>query len=445
MYNFVVNLDKDNLLLYNSKNNNLIKLEKNVYFDYLIKINKNNFIDLKFNNDFKKLHDLGFFVDYNRDEKNEVIINFEKNKYYFESLHLTIAITNECNLNCIYCYVNKEKTHKLSNSTHKNILKFIKRYYANYKIKKLFVTWSGGEPLIDLNNITKLSETIINFCYANNINFAANIITNAVLLNKTIIKELNKININSAQISIEPTELLDSMSRPIKNTNKSNFTNTYENIKNIAGLIPIILRIALSKKNCNQIVSFVEKLKNDNLFDNKVNFDLGPLHIPYLNSSLDYSILNDILDSRQYSRVYFNIYEELLDKNIIKFTPYPGLYSECGAYKNNVFSIDAKGDIFKCFENVFDISESIGNVSNKSISLNYKHTKWIKKDFDFEKLECYHCKLLPVCKGGCNMVRRFKEESNIGNFLDLGCNEWKYEYEKGLKLYYTSLKKNEKN
>ncbi|MDR3124692.1 MAG: hypothetical protein LBU10_02270, partial [Endomicrobium sp.] len=127
-------------------------------------------------------------------------------------------------------------------------------------------------------------------------------------------------------------------------------------------------------------------LKNDNLLGNKVNFALGPLHIPYLNSSLDYSIiLNDIFDSREYSRVYFNIYEELLDKNIIKFTPYPGLYNECGAYKNNVFSIDAKGDIFKCFENVFDTSESIGNVSNKSISLNYKHTKWIKKDFDFEK------------------------------------------------------------
>ncbi|MDR0617732.1 MAG: hypothetical protein LBG23_03085 [Endomicrobium sp.] len=72
--------DKDNLLLYNSKNNNLIKLEKNIYFDYLIKINNNDIIDLdlKLNKDFKKLCDLGFFVDYTRDEKNEVVINFEK-------------------------------------------------------------------------------------------------------------------------------------------------------------------------------------------------------------------------------------------------------------------------------------------------------------------------------------------------------------------------------
>jgi uncharacterized protein len=341
--------------------------------------------------------------------------------------------------------VNKEKIHKLSLRTYKNILNFIKQYYEDYKIKNLFITWSGGEPLIDFNKIIKLSEEVIGFCHKNNIKFEANIITNAVLLNKEVIKSLQKISVSNIQISIEPTEVLDSINRPIKNTNKSNFNNTYENIKDVVGLIPIVLRIALSKKNFTKIVSFVEKLKSDNLFFNKVNFALGPLHIPYLNSNLDYSILNDVFDSSEYAKAYFDIYEELLKKNIIYLTPYPSLDNECGAYKNNVFTIDSKGYIFKCFENVFDKSESIGNIKNKKIKLTYKHTNWIKKDFDFEKLECYHCKLLPICKGGCNMVRRFKKETNIGNFLELGCNEWKYEYERGLKLYYQSLKANEKN
>ncbi|GHT24167.1 radical SAM/SPASM domain-containing protein [Endomicrobiia bacterium] len=364
---------------------------------------------------------------------------------FFDSLNLTVAITNECNLNCIFCYVNKDNIYKLSARNYKNIINFIKRYYEDHKIKNLFITWSGGEPLIDLDNIIKLSEEIINFCCKNDIHYKSNIITNAVLLNKETVKILQKVGVSNIQVSIEPTEILDSLNRPIKNTNKSNFNNTYENVKNTAELISIVLRIALSKKNFNQIVSFVEKLKNDNLFFNKVNFALGPLHIPYLNSQLDYAILNDIFDSREYSNIYFDIYEELFNKNIINFTPYPELYKECGAYKNNVFVIDANGDIFKCFENVFNRSESIGNIRDKSINLTYKYTDWIKKDFDFEKLECYHCKLLPICKGGCNMVRRFKKETNIGNFLELGCSEWKYEYEKGLRLYYKSLKKNGKD
>jgi sulfatase maturation enzyme AslB (radical SAM superfamily) len=96
---------------------------------------------------------------------------------------------------------------------------------------------------------------------------------------------------------------------------------------------------------------------------------LGPLHIPYINSNLDFSILIDALDSRDYSRIYFSIYEKLLSKNVIKVTPYPLLYNECGAYKSNVISVDAKGDIFKCFENVFEVSESIGNIRNKNTSL----------------------------------------------------------------------------
>jgi uncharacterized protein len=333
----------------------------------------------------------------------------------------------------------------MSFETYKDIINFIARFYENYKIKKLFITWSGGEPLIDFDNITKLSEKISNFCYKNNINFEANIVTNAVLLNKKIMKSFKKIKVNSMQVSIEPTEVLDSISRPIKNTNRSNFNNTYNNIKNIAGFMPIVLRIALSKRNADQIVSFVEKLERDSLISNKVNFALGPLHIPYLNSSLNQSILSDVFDCREYARTYFDIYEELFNKSVIKFTPYPGLYNECGAYKNNVFSIDANGHIFKCFENVFNMSESIGNIKDKNLALSDKHIKWIKKDFDFEKLECYYCKLLPICKGGCNMVRRFKKETSIGDFLELGCNEWRYEYERGLKLYYKSLKKNEKN
>ncbi|MCA6070861.1 MAG: hypothetical protein LE168_00480, partial [Endomicrobium sp.] len=63
-YNFVVNLNEDSLLLYNSRNNNLVKLEKNVYFNYVIKISKND-INLKIDDNFKKLYELGFVVNYN--------------------------------------------------------------------------------------------------------------------------------------------------------------------------------------------------------------------------------------------------------------------------------------------------------------------------------------------------------------------------------------------
>jgi radical SAM protein with 4Fe4S-binding SPASM domain len=54
-----------------------------------------------------------------------------------------------------------------------------------------------------------------------------------------------------------------------------------------------------------------------------------------------------------------------------------------------VFVIDANGDIFKCFENVFNKPEYIGNIRNKSMNLTYKYTELDKKDFDFEKLERY--------------------------------------------------------
>lgn len=58
-YDFVVNLNEDNLLLYNSRNNNLVKLKRNVYFNYVINISKND-INLKIDDDFKKLYECSF-------------------------------------------------------------------------------------------------------------------------------------------------------------------------------------------------------------------------------------------------------------------------------------------------------------------------------------------------------------------------------------------------
>ncbi|MDR3071361.1 MAG: hypothetical protein LBU29_02030 [Endomicrobium sp.] len=72
--------------------------------------------------------------------------------------------------------------------------------------------------------------------------------------------------------------------------------------------------MTLLKEAIYSVVGFVEKLKSDNLFSSKVDFALGPLHIPYLNPQLDRDILKDIFDSREYSKVYFNIYEELFNK-----------------------------------------------------------------------------------------------------------------------------------
>lgn len=59
-YNFVADLDEDNSLFYNSRNNNLVKIEKNIYFDYAVGVNKDD-MNLRIDKDFRKLSELGFF------------------------------------------------------------------------------------------------------------------------------------------------------------------------------------------------------------------------------------------------------------------------------------------------------------------------------------------------------------------------------------------------
>lgn len=439
-YNTAINYD-ENILLYNSRNNNLIYLSEEEYFDIVSKIQNNKTTAIENSN---ILIDYGYIVDSNRDEKSEIIYAFEKKKHISNALNLTIAITNKCNLSCHFCYVKKHDEVSMSKSVQDALLQFIRIYEKHNQLRKLFVTWTGGEPTIEINLIQQISKQLIAYCESKNIEYFANIISNGTLIDKRFIEVFKKIRINGIQISIEPNDILESIKRPNRLTNKGLFHKSFESLTILRPHLPVSLRIALSKSNKEHIVGFVKKLKTDGLLGKNILFSMGHLH---LKNNTNLSVLKDLLSSHEYANTYFGIFEELFNENVIINTPYPKLSYGCGAYRNNTLTIDADGFIYKCFEDIFDNSQSIGNVLEGHLPKpNYKNMKWLLYNYDFEKLECYYCKILPVCNGGCHMMRKFSSESVIGTYRDYGCNEWKHGLNKGLRLYAKSIiKRKSKN
>ena len=66
-----------------------------------------------------------------------------KDKYGRDINYLKVHLTDECNLNCIYCYLDKEnKRNDLSLNQYKVIIK----YMAEVGIKK--IKFTGGEPTL---------------------------------------------------------------------------------------------------------------------------------------------------------------------------------------------------------------------------------------------------------------------------------------------------------
>lgn len=77
-------------------------------------------------------------------------ISWEKGNY----LNVTMCVTEECNLECTYCYmVGKNNFKKMTFETAKKIVDFIVNDpYCNNLSDNLLIDFIGGEPLDFLRN-----------------------------------------------------------------------------------------------------------------------------------------------------------------------------------------------------------------------------------------------------------------------------------------------------
>lgn len=73
----------------------------------------------------------------------------------------------------------------------------------------------------------------------------------------------------------------------------------------------------------------------------------------------------------------------------------------CCAEVLNSLVIDSEGYIYKCWNQVGNSSDSIGNITSNDFDfVNYKHGYWLERN-PVNNTKCKTCNLLPVCMGGC--------------------------------------------
>lgn len=132
------------------------------------------------------------------------------------ALNITIWVTNDCNMKCIYCY---EGTDKIKNYMSQEVaeatVNYINKLISAQDIKKCNIHFHGGEPLLNKN--------IIWYCIKQlNLNKVATIkyslTTNATLLTDEIIKKLGSY-IDELSVSLDGQELTHDLYRRDLNNN----------------------------------------------------------------------------------------------------------------------------------------------------------------------------------------------------------------------------------
>lgn len=168
-------------------------------------------------------------------------------------MEYVIYLTDNCNLNCKYCYQNKEKK-----DINFEYIKDIIDYEISHKNKYSIINFYGGEPLLkkdlikDTINYIKSTKTKTKFYYG--------ITTNGTLLDNDFIKYMKKhnfINIGYSFDGIKESHNLNRLSIDYKET----FDVVFDNSKKLLNKFPrVVATLVICKNNLKYLAKNVEFL-----------------------------------------------------------------------------------------------------------------------------------------------------------------------------------------
>lgn len=387
--------------IFNTLTGALIQLDETV-FDSLLTDSKNS-------NVVNQLLRLGILIENRDDEINKYKFIQYSRMFNTNNLSLYVCPTMNCNFSCSYCFEgqNKSKTNMTE-----DVETAIVDYIEQYKQKNISIVWFGGEPMLNMSSIVRIS----NLLKEKDIKFSSSIITNGSMLNSSNIKILSTLNLEFVQISLDGSKNTHD-SRRFFHSGKGSFDIIMDGIEELVKFtsIPLSIQVTIDKTNLGEYEILLDYFNNKfakqmdskqiqlnyNIVQNRTNFDNHGLcftHKDYFEHLLHISKVN-IKNKRD---VYL-----------------PDLVFPCMFHTVNSFAIAPDGDMYKCIEHIGDHSKSVGNIVKRSVSLQ-KIASCFFKFNHLENSECINCSVLPVCGGGCPIDR---EKENGNN--EISCSFYK--------------------
>ena len=154
-YTFCFSYGSDEWYVYNTLSNALLEIDKDSF--KLLKDAQSGNRRLKkdlFDEElWAVLTDKRFIVNNCKDEflVYKSIINAQRTQTEF--MHLTIAPTMDCNFRCHYCFQNNKRHSYMQPDVMEAIVKHVA---SQTGLKRIRLTWFGGEPLMAVERIREL-------------------------------------------------------------------------------------------------------------------------------------------------------------------------------------------------------------------------------------------------------------------------------------------------
>lgn len=388
-YNYMLNSEKYGVFIYNSSSNSFLKINT-IIFEKIQTIDDWTTGLSLFDNEFQEVllkHKIIVSDNYDRDYFDFAKYLTYNSQFTTNVLNLTIATTTNCNFKCPYCYEAGIAHVNMNQEVEQAIIKFIGE--AN----TVYISWYGGEPLMNFNSIVRLTEEIESKATIKNTSYS--IVTNGYYLDEEKCRFFAVHKLKSIQITIDGTEETHNNSRISKN-GKPSFATIVSNIDRGLELMPdtlFMIRVNISMSNKNDYPVLYKQLHER--WGNYKNLSV------YLSFTEDY---NTCEGSFFRSREKILFLKELAEEHGIYETRiYPAFESNtCVANMKNSYVISANGDLYKCWSDMGKSDKRVGSIFEPKKTTNHMVlAEYAIRMNKFEDTKCTECFLFPVCSGGC--------------------------------------------
>ncbi|HFU7059048.1 TPA: radical SAM protein [Bacillus cereus] len=382
--------DEKSNIFFNLKNGVGIKVDKNI---------SKNFKSLSENPTMNRLFSKYDF--YSSEGEVEKVWDDYKNSFQDKFFHLIILPHENCNFRCVYCYERFENN-KMELDIEKGIMNFVETKLKENNFSHLVVSWFGGEPLLAVDVIERLSEKFITLCNELDVTYFSHITTNGYNLTPKNFEILTKSKVSSYQITIDGVKETHDKQRKLIG-GQSTYDRIIDNLILMSKTnvnFEVHLRMNVGMSNIKYVDDFIDNMKL--LFGNDPRYSLYFYNIKKWGGDNDSNL--DICPD--------NLALTLAEKTInreMRSIPIKTMLqrnNSCYASSPNSFVLGVDGTVYKCTIALYEDYNKVGyiNKDGEMILDDEKLKLWVSRGI--EDSGCKSCFFAPSCHGdSCPLVR----------------------------------------
>lgn len=335
---------------------------------------------------------------------------------HFEQMNLLITVSERCNYQCAYCF---QGTHTngvdMNEDTIADTIAYIKKAIDNNSVlKKLVVTFFGGEPLLNMNAIRKISKFLLEYTKDKGITYYGTMDTNGFYMTPEVSKELKELGVKKVQIAFDGFE---NFYAGIRKAPLTSFNRVIANIENSA--VEVLIRVNATKKNQEEVKDLIDYLYSLNAVkEGRAIVSIMRVALYTDNPNYDFTD-KEWLDFRKTFTKYFKY------DSPEKFFPLPkACYAGCPMMLKQNVVIGVDGLLYRCDRQAGIKDKAIGTLKDGIIE-----SSDVEKEFRSSILDkaCLQCKYLPICTGGLCRYETLKQGKN--------CNFIKSRFRQNMQVY----------